>query len=110
MKKSHAPAEQHAAEYIYNDLQLPCPVRTFLFVAFSLAQRHVARTNGIQVTRKRASKIGSWSCEVSQRRERTTNRRSELHILQILFQIRSIYHQNDIQTEVSGPMNFEVKI
>ena len=25
--KSHAPAEQHAAEYIYNDLQLPCPVR-----------------------------------------------------------------------------------
>jgi len=80
------------------------------FVAFSLAQRHVARTNGIQVTRKRASKIGSWSCEVSQRRERTTNRRSELHILQILFQIRSIYHQNDIQTEVSGPMNFEVKI
>ena len=66
--KSHAPAEQHAAEYIYNDLQLPCPVRiipkTFLFVAFLLAQFHIACINGIQATRKRASKFGSWSCEV----------------------------------------------
>ena len=31
-----------------------------------------------------------------ERRERTTNRRSELQFLQILFQIRSLYYQNDL--------------
>ena len=31
-----------------------------------------------------------------ERRERTTNRRSMLQFLQILFQIRSLYYQNDL--------------
>ena len=111
--KSHTPAEQHAAVW-WSPITLSTEEKsqrpTCFFVEFLLAQCHITRTDGIQVTRKRASKIGSWSCEVSQTRERTTNRHSELHILQILFQIRSIYHQNDLQIEVSGPMNFELKI
>ena len=65
---------------------------------------HVARTNGLQVTRKRRP-IGSWSFYgvlLSEERIPEGKVHSELHILQIRFQIRSLYHHKDLQIEDQG--------
>ena len=59
--KSHAPAE-----YIYNDLQLPCPVRinpNDIFICCILVgptSRRAHQWNSSDA--QAASKIGSWSC------------------------------------------------
>ena len=71
-----------------------------------------SHTDGIQVKHKRASKVAiGLSMEIHNfvRKQGTGKRNSELHVLQTLFQIRSLYHLKDLQIEVSGPIYFEMK-
>ena len=64
---------------------------------------HVARTNGIQVTRKRTNwQLDFLWSSTFWRKDVTGKVHSELHILQIRFQIRSLYHHKDLQIEDQG--------
>ena len=90
-------------------IHLPClknPNNQLNFVSGQSTTRimHVARTNGIQVTRKQRP-IGSWSFYgvlLSEERIPEGKVHSELHILQIRFQIKRLYHHKDLQIEAQG--------